>query len=250
MARLGVFIKTCSAAVVEVLALAGLDFGIVDAEHSPFDRSGLDLMILAGRAADLPLYVRVPDDRATTILQVLDLGAHGLVVPHVDTPEQAAAVVRRARFQDGERGYSNVARFGLYGATTVEEAIAIGDRAEVICQIETPTAVDNARAIAETPGVAGLLVGRADLALSMGLRSTEAHAVVEGARTALAAARDCGKLAAIVIGDTAEMTPWLAAGADVFAFGGELGLLRNAAAALVRRGREQAAGAPSGSGEV
>ena len=67
--------------------------------------------------------------------------------------------------------------------------------------------------------------------------------MLEGARTALAAARGCGKLAAIVIGDTPEMAPWLAAGADVFAFGGELGLLRNAVAALVRRGRAQAAGA-------
>lgn len=238
MSRAGVFIKTSSPHIVEVLGESGLDFAILDAEHSPFDRAGLDLMVLAGRAAGLPLYIRVPEDNPATILQALDLGPRGLVVPHVDTPEQASAVVRRARFEGGERGYSNSGRFGRYGATTLAEAIRIGDGAEIICQIESPEGVANAEAIAEVPGVAGLLVGRADLALAMGLRSIDAEPVTRAARASLAAARRNGKIAAIVIAAAEEVPPWRDAGANLFVFGSEQALLRNAASQLARRAAE------------
>ncbi len=221
--------------------MSGLDFGILDAEHAPFDRAGLDMMILGGLAAQFPLFVRICDHAPATILQSLDLGATGLVVPHVDTPEQALAIVRRARFRGGERGFSNSARFGRYGATMIEEAVEIGDRAEIICQIESSAAVENAHAIAAVPGVAGLLVGRADLALAMGLMSMEADSVLRGARHALGAARANGKLGAIVIGDTAEMAPWLSAGANFFVFGNEQGLLRIAAKTLAQRAADKIA---------
>jgi 2-keto-3-deoxy-L-rhamnonate aldolase RhmA len=186
--RCGVFIKTCAPQIVELLGLAKLDFAILDAEHAPFDRAGLDVMMLAGRAAGLPLFVRVPDHAPATIQNALDLGAQGLIVPHVDTPEQAAAIVSRARFEAGERGFSNAARFGRYGTTTICEAVAIGDKAEIICQIESAQAVSNAAAIVGVAGVTGLLIGRADLALSMGLRSLEAQSVLKGAIQALDAA--------------------------------------------------------------
>ena len=235
MDRIGLFIKTSSPPIVELLALSGFGFGILDAEHSVYDRFSLDLMMMGGRAAGMPLFVRIPDHATATILQSLDIGAQGLIVPHVDTPEQAEAIVRRARFEGGERGYSNFGRFGRYGMTSVHEAIAIGDRAEIICQIESPEAVRNAEAIAAMPGVTGLLVGRADLALSMGLRDFAAAAVREAAEASLAAARRHGKTAAIVIGDAHEVAPWAAAGADMFVFGNEYALLRGAATALVGR---------------
>lgn len=233
--RVGSFIKTGSPQVVELLGLAGLDFAIVDAEHAPFDRGSLDFMMLAGRAAGLKLFVRIPDDRPTTILQTLDLGAFGLVVPHVDSAAQAQAVVCRARFENGERGFSNSARFGHYGQTTIDEAIALGDASEIICQIESLEAVEEAGVIASTPGVAGLLVGRADLALSMGLRSVEAEAVLIATRKALSAARQHGKAAGVVIGDVEDLPRWLDAGATFFVIGTDQGLLRSAAARMKGR---------------
>ena len=93
----GTFIKTAHPQVVEVLGTTGLAFGVIDAEHAPFDRNMLDLLMLAGRAASLPLLVRIPDKAGPTILQVLDLGAAGLVVPHVNTADEAASIVARAR---------------------------------------------------------------------------------------------------------------------------------------------------------
>ncbi|HWE45816.1 MAG TPA: aldolase/citrate lyase family protein [Caulobacteraceae bacterium] len=234
---IGTFIKTAAPELVEILGLAGLDFLAVDAEHAPFGRRELDLMMLAARAAATPMYVRIPDDRATTILQALDVGADGLIVPHVDSAAQAAAVVRSAKFAGGDRGFSNAARFGRYGTTTIDQAVEIGDQAKIICQIESPQAVAAAEEIAATPGVSGLLVGRADLALSMGLRRLDADEVQHGARTAISAARKHGKLAGIVAGDTAEIAPWLAAGANFFIVAHDQGFLRKAVSAMATAAR-------------
>ncbi|HEY3813472.1 MAG TPA: aldolase/citrate lyase family protein [Caulobacteraceae bacterium] len=234
---IGTFIKTAAPEVVEILGLTGLDFLAVDAEHAPFGRRELDLMMLAARAVGLPMYVRIPDDRPTTILQTLDVGASGLIVPHVDSAAQAVAVVRSAKFADGDRGFSNAARFGRYGTTTIDQAVELGDQAQIICQIESPQAVAAADAIAATPGVSGLLVGRADLALSMGLRKLDADEVAQGARTAISAARKHGKLAGIVAGDVSELPAWLAAGADFFIIAHDQGILRKAAAAVATSAR-------------
>lgn len=235
---IGTFIKTNAPQLVEIVGTCELDFAIVDAEHAPFDRTSLDLMLLAGRAANLPLFVRIPDALPPTILQALDMGAAGLVVPHVDTAQEAATIVRRARFHDGERGFSNSARFGRYGGTTIMEAVALGDSAQIICQIESEQGVANAEAIAATPGVDGLLVGRADLALSMGLRSLDAEQVFSSARSALAAARRHGKIAAIAVGQTTEISAWAEAGATMFVVGSEQSLMRGAAKAVAEQARE------------
>lgn len=235
---IGTFIKTVAPEIVEILALTGLDFAAVDAEHAPFGRREIDLMVLAGRAAGLPIYVRLPDDRPATILQALDVGVAALIIPHVDSADQACAIVRSAKFVNGERGFSNSARFGRYGTTTIEEAMECGDRAQIVCQIESPQAVACAEEIASTVGVSGLLVGRADLALSMGLRTLDADEVEHGTRAALAGARKHGKLAGIVVADCAEIPSWRAAGANFFIVQHDQGLLRKAATAMVNEARK------------
>lgn len=165
----GTFIKTASPHIVEILGLTGLDFAVIDAEHAPLDRAMLDLMLLAGRAAGLPLLVRIPDRNPATILSALDMGAAGLLMPHVDTVADAQDLVRNARFRNGRRGYSGSPRFAGYGSMGMQQAVQAGDQALIICQIESPQAVENAAGIAAVPGVDGLFVGRADLALAMGL---------------------------------------------------------------------------------
>jgi 2-keto-3-deoxy-L-rhamnonate aldolase RhmA len=66
--RVGTFVKIAAPSVIEVLALAGLDFAVIDGEHAPFDRADIDRLVLAGVAAGLPLLVRVPDDAPATLL--------------------------------------------------------------------------------------------------------------------------------------------------------------------------------------
>lgn len=234
--QVGTFVKTASPHVVEVLGTTGLDFAVLDAEHAPLDRAALDLMMLAGRAAGLPLLVRIPDREAATVLSVLDMGAAGLLVPHVDTAEQARAVVAHARYRGGDRGYSGSPRAAGYGTLGMKQALAQGNQTLVMCQIESPEAVRNAAAIAAVDGVDGLFIGRADLALAMGLDDSK-HADVSAATDqSIAAALAAGKLAGVFTASVDERDRYAAAGVRWFVFGSDQSFMRQGAQAVAHPG--------------
>jgi 2-keto-3-deoxy-L-rhamnonate aldolase RhmA len=232
--QVGTFVKTLSPHVVEVIGTTSLDFVVIDAEHAPFDRAMLDLMVLAGKAARIPVFVRIPSIDPAIVLSTLDIGATGLLVPHVDSAAQARELVAMARYQGGARGYSGGPRFAGYGSLGMKEALRIGDEALVICQIESAQAVDEADAIAAVPGVAGLFVGRADLALSMGLADSRAPEVQQATRTALRAANAHGKLAGMHILSNAERDQFVQEGANWFVASSDQGLLRQAVQAIAQ----------------
>lgn len=228
----GTFVKFDTPQAVEILALTGLDYVVLDAEHAPFDRAAMDRMIFAARALGLPMLVRIPDHRDATVLNALDLGASGVVVPHVDTAEAAANVVAAARFVGGRRGLSLSARYGGYGTKARAEAIAESDRSLVVCQIESGEAVENVDAIAAVPGVGGLLIGRADLALSLGLDGPR-HPQALAAVTRIVAAAAPHRLPIVVAcANDAEMAEFAAQGAHSFIVGSDQSLLRQAGAKL------------------
>jgi 2-keto-3-deoxy-L-rhamnonate aldolase RhmA len=143
----GTFLKTPSVEMIEILSQTGLDFLCIDAEHAPFDRARMDACLAVARALDFPILVRVPSAQPQDILQALDAGATGIVVPHVTDAETAAAVAKASRFGPGGRGYA--------------EKI-------VIAQIEDVEGVQNADSIASTKGIDGLFLGPADLSVGYG----------------------------------------------------------------------------------
>lgn len=230
--HIGTFVKTPAPQVIEVLGLAGLDFAVIDAEHGPWDRGSLDLALLAGRAAGLPLLVRVAERSATAILPVLDQGAAGIVVPHVDSVADARDAVACARYLGGRRGYSSSPRAGSYGTLGMAETIRRGDETVVIVQIESEPAVTAVDAILAVPGVAGVLLGRADLALSMGLTSTQDPRVVAASDRVIQATRAAGRLLGVAVGSDAERERFVAQGANWVVQGSDQSLLRQAALAL------------------
>ncbi len=232
LVAIGTFIKTDSTHVVEVLGTTALDYGVLDAEHAPFDRAGLDRMVLAGHAANLPMIVRIPDFSSTWIQTVLDIDAAGILVPHVDTVEDAVTIVQRARFRRGTRGFSISARFGGYGTRDRGEAIARGDASLVICQIESAQAVANARGIAQTEGVDALFIGRADLAMSMGIEDPRDQRVLDAAHEVVDVALRAGKVASMNAGNQEEACTYAACGASCFIIGSDQSLLRTAAHAM------------------
>ncbi|MES2412234.1 MAG: aldolase/citrate lyase family protein [Pseudomonadota bacterium] len=227
--QVGTFIKTASPHVVEVLGTSKLDFGVLDAEHAPLDRAALDLMMMAGRAAGLPLLVRIPDKNPATLLSVLDMGAAGLLVPHVDSVDDARAVVNHARFRGGQRGFSGSPRFAGYGSLGMKQALTAGDEALIICQIESPQAVACAAEIAALSGVDGLFIGRADLALAMGIEDAKHPDVAAAADRSIAAALAAGKLAGVFTASVAERDAYAAKGVNWFVFGSDQSLMRQAA---------------------
>jgi 2-keto-3-deoxy-L-rhamnonate aldolase RhmA len=232
--HVGVFVKTTSPQCIEILGGTGLDFAVLDAEHAPFDRTSLDLALLAGRAANLPLLVRVLDREAASLLSVLDMGAAGVLVPHVDSAEQARAVVAHCRYMGGDRGYSSSPRAAGYGALGMKDAIRQGDRNAVLCQIESVQAVEHAERIAAVAGVNALFVGRADLALSMGLDSAQHSSVSEATEHVIHAGIAAGKLVGMFVGSTAEREKYRALGVRWFIQGSDQSLLRQGAQAIAR----------------
>lgn len=230
--QVGTFIKTGSPHVVEVLGTSTLDFGVLDAEHAPLDRALLDVMLLAGRAAGLPLLVRIQERSAAGILSVLDMGAAGLLVPHVDSVADAQEVLAHAKFRGGTRGYSGSPRFAGYGGMGMKQALTVGDQALVVCQIESPQAVENAAAIAALDGVDGLFIGRADLALAMGIEDSRDAAVSEATERSIRAALSGGKLAGVFTASVAERDHYAALGVNWFVFGSDQSFMRQGANAV------------------
>jgi 2-keto-3-deoxy-L-rhamnonate aldolase RhmA len=166
---IGTFIKTPHPMIVEALGATGLDFVILDAEHSTFGITEIDRCGLAARAVGKPWLVRLADDRPADILRVIDCGADGVLIPHAITAEQVTRIVRSARFGEGGRGYSATNRAGDYGQRTMAQHLAASADPVVVPQIEDPVAVDNIEKIAAVEGVSALFVGPADLAVAFGV---------------------------------------------------------------------------------
>ena len=165
---IGTFVKTPEVIVVETLARSGLDFICLDGEHAAFDRARFDACLAVGRALGFPCFVRVPAARAEYILQALDMGAAGLVIPHVDSAAKAAEMGKLSRFGNGGRGFAGSTRGSDWGAGGMAGVLSRGDEPIVFVQIEEPEGVEEAEGIAAAPGIDGVFLGPADLSVGYG----------------------------------------------------------------------------------
>lgn len=173
--RYGTWIKLPAVDSVEMVAAAGFDFVAVDMEHAPLDLLTVHQLIGAARGCGLPPLVRVPDRSATTIGRVLDSGAAGVLVPHVDDVRDAHAVMSHARFPPhGTRGYGPTVRAGGWGTDPVGY-LASGERVVTVTQLERAEAIAQVEGIAQVPGLGALFVGPADLAVATGLSTDSAE---------------------------------------------------------------------------
>lgn len=235
---LGTFIKTPSPMLCEVLAGSALDALCIDAEHSPFDRLAQDQCIHAVRSAGMASLVRVPTGAPEHILNALDCGATGVVVPHVSTPETAEQAGRAAHFGAGGRGYAGSTRAAGY--TRKGMAAHLQDSAEqttVIAQIEDVAALDAIDEIAAVDGVDCLFIGRIDLTVALGAASPQDAVVIAAVEKICRSAGDAGRPVGMFVGDLDELPRWQAAGASLFLLGSDHGFLLQGAAALVDRFR-------------
>ncbi|SME98684.1 2-keto-3-deoxy-L-rhamnonate aldolase RhmA [Tistlia consotensis] len=229
----GSFVKTPSPAVIEILGDAGLDFLVLDAEHVPLGREAVDLCVLAGRAAGVPILVRVPVAAAEWIMTALDCGAAGIMAPHVQSAEEAATIVAAMRYGPGGRGFSPSTRGAGYGRRGVAEHLArAGEESVLLCQIEDPLGAEAAGAIAGVEGVDCLFVGPVDLAVACGFSDLADPALAALCRRILGAGGAAARTG-IFVGAAAAAPPWQAAGASLFVVGTDQAFLRAGAAAAL-----------------
>lgn len=236
---LGTFVKTPHPHVVEVLATTGLDCLCLDAEHAPFDRRDLDLCIMAARAAGMPVLVRPASAAAHEILNALDCGADGVLVPHVRSAAEAEAVAAIVHYGPGggpaRRGYAGSSRAAGYGTKAIPDHLAASTaRSVVIAQIEDLEALDEIDAIAAVPGIDALFIGRIDLTIALGCTSPDNPKVLEAVERILAACRAAGRACGMFTPRPADVAMWREKGASLFLLGSDHGFLREGAASLAR----------------
>jgi 2-keto-3-deoxy-L-rhamnonate aldolase RhmA len=231
----GTFIKTPQAHHAEIAGLVGLDFVVFDTEHAPFSIAQLDHCLLGAKAAGLSSVVRLSDSRAQTVLQALDLGASGVLVPHVTSAAQAREVVASARYRDGTRGFSNSPRAGAYGGSTMLEHLDRSDReAVVLCQIEDREAVDAIDEIARVKGIDCLFIGRADLAVSYRVFDLEHRDVEQAVERIASAGRAAGVPVGMFVGDENAVARYAALGITLFVIGSDQAIVRAGFTRLAR----------------
>ena len=217
----GTFIKTPHHVVIEALGRSGLDFFILDAEHSAFGVAEIDRCILAARAVRKPVLVRLADQRAADILRVLDMGADGFLVLHVTTADQARAIVGKARYGEGGRGYAATNRAGDYGMRTMAEHLAASSDIVIIPQVEDPLAIRNIESIAAVEGISALFVGPADLAVAYGVNDPASPRVTEALDQVVAVAGNTGLPVASFVPTMPQARTLFARGLQVVAVASE-----------------------------
>lgn len=233
-AQIGLWVGLADASVAEALAGCGFDWLLIDAEHAPNDvRTVLEQLRAVAPYPVRPVVRPVQGDVAL-IKQYLDIGAQTLLVPMIDTPEQAALMARAMRYPpEGIRGVgagmARAARWNQVG----DYINRANDEMCLLVQAETPLAMQNLAAIAATDGVDGVFFGPADLSATMGYRGQPGHpevqrAILEG----IATVRKAGKAAGILTLDRAQAQTYLDAGAMFVAVGVDSSLLVKAAKEL------------------
>jgi 2-dehydro-3-deoxyglucarate aldolase len=177
---IGTMVTLPTPSAAEILAEVGFDWLFIDGEHGPLETGDI-LAILQAVGHRVPCVVRVPAGDEVPIKKVLDLGASGIIVPQVNTAQQAEDVVRFARYApQGGRGVG-LARAHGYGMRFQEYLASANDLVAVIVQAEHATAVENIDAIVKVPGVDAIQLGPYDLSASLGKMGMIDDPIVIGA---------------------------------------------------------------------
>jgi 4-hydroxy-2-oxoheptanedioate aldolase len=238
----GVWLSTGNSITAEVLALAGYDFVLIDNEHGPATLPQTLVQLQAISATPAAGIVRVPWNDPVYLKRALDIGAEGVMIPAIDTPEQAEQAVRACRYPPlGFRGSAyQVVRGANYGIGAPDYPKTAAENLVVICQVESKRAVENVEAIAAVDGIDVLFVGPNDLAGTVGRFGEIGHpdvlALIDRAASAIKAAGKrlgcipCGGLSAQDLFDR---------GYDMVLASTDVTLMRDAALAEVRAYRER-----------
>jgi 4-hydroxy-2-oxoheptanedioate aldolase len=217
----GVFAAMPATTAIETAGRLGYDLAIVDTEHGPSGPLELERHLRAAEAAGLPVLVRVPAPDPAPVQWALDGGAAGVIVPHVLDAAGAERIVELAAYPPrGRRGFATITRAGGYGrsdwAAHVERAAR---ETVVVAMIEDAEAVPRAPDILTVHGVSAVLIGAADLALSMGHAAEPRHPEVEAAVDAvIAAAAQAGVPVLTVAGSAHDARAWRARGVQVVSY--------------------------------
>jgi 4-hydroxy-2-oxoheptanedioate aldolase len=224
--QIGLWSSLSSHYSVEVIAGSGFDWLLLDTEHSPNDLENVVTQLQAASAYPTTAIVRPAWNDMVLIKRFLDVGVQTLLIPYVQTPEEAAQAVAYTRYPlRGVRGVAGTTRATRFGRVKdyfkrVEEELC------VLVQVETRLGLDNLEAIAATDGVDGVFIGPADLSAGLGHLGDMAHPEVKKSiDDAIGRIRKAGKAPGILTAVEAEARHYLEIGCLFVAVGADVGLL-------------------------
>lgn len=233
----GIFLGLAHHAAADVSGAAGFDWLLIDGEHAPNDLTTILAQFNMLARHDVDVFVRIRDRDPGHLKQLLDAGVQNFLVPVVDTPEQAQALVDATRYPPtGTRGVGALgARATNYGRNpaylkTAHEGICL------LCQIETREGLSNMDAIMAIEGVDGVFFGPSDLSADFGYIGQGGHpevkaAIIDGIKRARAA----GKGAGVMTLDDELIADYRDAGANFLSIGLDTNLLSKAVDALAAK---------------
>ena len=165
----GAWAHLSSAISAEIMSSAGFDWLIIDMEHGPSDIPALIAQLQAMKGSGTVPIVRAPWNDFVIIKRILDAGAYGLLIPYVNTKEEAEAAVRACKYPpEGIRGIAGSTRAARFGQNSMDYFANANREILVITQVETRNAVNNIDEIIGVEGIDGIFIGPMDLATSMG----------------------------------------------------------------------------------
>jgi 4-hydroxy-2-oxoheptanedioate aldolase len=237
----GGFVSAASPVTAEVMALAGYDCLMIDREHGAGDILNAQMQVTAIRTTECAALMRVPANDPVELKRALDIGLDGVMIPAIDTADQARAAVAGCRYPPaGMRGMAaGLVRASGYG-TDLADYMAQGvNQLLVICQIETAGGLERVDEIAAVDGVDMLFVGPYDLSANLGHLGAPDHPDVDAAIARVeAAARRSGKLLGIIPTPGRGIADLFARGFHMVLGGADITLLRDACRAEVAVARQ------------
>ncbi len=182
--------------IIKVMKAAGFDWLFLDLEHGVMSIETAAAICVAAQDSGIAPIVRVPYGELAMATRLLDGGALGIVIPHVDTAEEAREIADRLRYPP--RGHRSVgggqAQFDYAPMPLGEMTEKSDENTLIVVMIETPKGVENAEAIAAVPGIDSLLVGSSDLSMELGIPGQTGHEKVQaGVDKVVAACRKHNK---------------------------------------------------------
>jgi 2-keto-3-deoxy-L-rhamnonate aldolase RhmA len=235
--QIGTWVTTLGVPQVPViLASAGFDFIYLDMEHSCFSIETIGGMCASALARGLVPIVRPPAKEPHLLTRPLVAGALGLLIPHVDTPEEARAAVKATKFPPmGERGFNvQTVHTGFTMPDPQEFAKASNAAIFLIVQIESDEGIRNLDAILAVEGIDGAVVGRGDLSADLGLLGQTKHPeVVRRVEAMIKTCRTHKKFSGLLVPDLASAKEWIDKGIRLVPFSNDVTLLMSAGAKAI-----------------
>ena len=221
----GTFIvEQASISTVRIAASSGADFLIFDGEHGPMDALSLRNAVAVSTMLNVDAFVRVQNVESELLPQSLDAGARGIVIPNVQSVQEARRAVERAKLPPaGQRGAAfGSAQDGYTAGDIALKASRANGRTMILCMIESPAGATLADQIASVDGVDGLWFGYIDFSIAAGIAGQIDHqVVVTAAEQMVAACRHHGKRAGVMVTSAAELARYAGRGFDLIAFGSD-----------------------------